>query len=270
MSASRLERRRDLGDVLRAFWRANLVEEMQYRANFVASVVGTIFWMSAALLTLELFFSHTERLGGWDYWEVVVLLGVFNALNGVIETVLRPGIGRLADEVKSGGLDLILVRPVDAQFFMTFRRLDVWRIADIVLGLALAGYALIRMDRIPSVGAIATFAAMMVSAVIVVYAIWLTLMSLAFWFVAVENIAVLFDAVFEAARYPVSAYPGVLRFLFVYLLPIAWTTTIPASALTGRLHTGTALLSLAVGVLSFMASRAVWRAAMRRYASAGG
>src|SRR5207244_7968610 len=28
------------------------------------------------------------------------------------------------------------------------------------------------------------------------------------------------------------------RFVFVYLIPIAWTTTIPASALTGRLEPG--------------------------------
>jgi ABC-2 type transport system permease protein len=256
--------------LVRAFWRANLVEELQYRANFVASVLGTLLWMGAALLTVALFFSHTERLGGWEYWEVVVLLGVFNALTGVIETVLRPGIGRLAGEVRSGALDLLLVKPVDAQFYSTFRRLDIWRIADIVLGLALAGYALVRMGRVPSVAELLAFAVTGVAAVGVVYAIWLALMSLAFWFVAVENIAVLFDAVFEAARYPVSAYPGVLRFLFVYLLPIAWTTTIPASALTGRLRPGTALLSMVVAVAALAASRWVWRRALRKYASAGG
>src|SRR3989441_3337493 len=82
--------------VLAALWRLNLAEELQYRANFVASVLGTLFWIVTALLTLAVFFSHTTRLGGWDYWEVVVLLGVFNALTGVIEAVLRLGIGRLA------------------------------------------------------------------------------------------------------------------------------------------------------------------------------
>src|SRR6266699_3479299 len=95
--------------ILSAFWRLNLAEELQYRANFVAS----------ALLTLSLFFHHTTSLGGWDYWEIVVLLGVFNALTGVIEAVLRPGIGQLAGEVRSGELDLVLVKPVDAQGFVS-------------------------------------------------------------------------------------------------------------------------------------------------------
>src|SRR5213596_3156974 len=221
--------------ILAAFWRLNVAEELQYRANLIASVLGTVFYMATALLTLALFFHHTTTLGGWDYWEIVVLLGVFNALTGVIEAVLRPGIGRLAGEVRSGGLDLVLAKPVDAQGFVSFRRLDIWRLADVVLGLALAGYALHRLGRVPSLAQLAAFVLALASAAVVVYALWVVLMSLAFWFVSVENLSVLFDAVYEDARYPVSAYPEALRFLFVYLIPIAWTTTIPASALTGRL-----------------------------------
>jgi ABC-2 type transport system permease protein len=256
--------------VLSAFWRINLAEELQYRANFVTSVLGTVFYMATALLTLALFFRHTTTLGGWDYWEIVVLLGVFNALSGVIETVLRPGIGQLAGEVRSGELDLVLVKPVDAQGYVSFRRLDVWRITDVVLGLALSGYALARLGRVPSLAQIAAFGLTLLAAAIVVYAIWVTLMSMAFWFVSVENIAVLFDSLFEGARYPVSAYPGALRFLFVYLIPIAWTTTIPASALTGRLRPEIGLLAALVAALAFALARALWRAALKRYAGASG
>ncbi len=280
----------NVGRVLRALLRMNVVEELQYRANFVASLLGTVFWIAMALLTVALFFRHTAQLGGWDYWEVVVLLGVFNALTGVIEAVLRPGIGELADEVRSGKLDLVLTRPVDAQLYVSFRRLDLWRFADVAFGLMLAGYALVRVGRLPSLldllafvvtmgSAVAVvyaiwvalaFVVTMGSAVAVVYAIWVALMSLAFWFVAVENLSVLFDAVYEAARYPVSAYPGALRFVFVYLVPVAWTTTIPASALTGRLGVATALGAAGVGALALGLTRLLWRAALRRYTSAGG
>ncbi len=256
--------------VLGALWRLNVAEELQYRANFVASVLGTIFYMGTALLTLALFFRHTQRLGGWDYWEVVVLLGVFNALSGLVEAVLRPGIGQLASEVRSGHLDLVLARPVDAQAFVSFRQLDVWRLGDVVLGLALAGYALARLGRVPSPLQLGAFFVALASAGVVVYAIWVALMSLAFWFVSVENLSVLFDAVYEGARYPVSAYPGALRFLFVYLVPIAWTTTVPAAALTGRLRPGIALGAAAVGAAAFLLARVLWRVAIRRYTGASG
>ncbi len=256
--------------LLAACWRINLAEELQYRGNFIASLLGTTFWMATALLTVALFFSQTTQLGGWGLWDVVVLLGVFNALTGVIETVLRPGIGQLADDVRSGALDLVLVRPVDAQLYTLVRRLDIWRITDVVLGFALAGYALVRIGRPVAVVTIVSFALTLAAAVAVVYAIWVALMSLAFWFVAVENLSVLFDGVYEAARYPVSAYPGALRFLFVYLIPVAWTTTIPASALTGRIGIGTAVVATGVGALALGLTRLLWRAAIRRYTSAGG
>ncbi|MGH7700861.1 MAG: ABC transporter permease [Gemmatimonadales bacterium] len=256
--------------VLAALWRLNLAEELQYRANFFASILGTLFYLGTALLTLALFFRHTERLGGWDFWEVVVLLGVFNALSGVIEAVLRPGIGQLADEVRSGRLDLVLARPVDAQAFVSFRRLDLWRLVDVALGLGLAAYALVRLGETPSPLALGAFLLALASAGVVVYSLWVALMSLAFWFVSVENLSVLFDAVFEGARYPVSAYPGALRLLFVYFIPIAWTTTIPASALTGRLGPEIGVGAAAVGTAALLLARLLWRTALRRYTGASG
>jgi viologen exporter family transport system permease protein len=256
--------------LLGALWRLNLAEELQYRANFFASVLGTVFGIGTALLTLAVFFRHTTRLGGWDYWEVVVLLGVFNTLTGLIEALLRPGIGQLASEVKSGHLDLVLSRPVDAQAFVSLRRLDLWRLSDVALGLGLAGFALHRTGHAPSALEVVAFVVALVSAAVVVYAIWVALMSVAFWVVAVENLAVLFDAVYEGARYPVSAYPGALRFLFVYLVPIAWTTTIPASAITGRLGPEIALAAVAVAIAAFALARLLWLIALKRYTGASG
>src|SRR5207248_10615720 len=114
------------------------------------------------------------------------------------------------------------------------------------------------------------FGLTLAAAVVVVYALWVALMSLAFWFVSVENLSVLSDAVYEGARYPVSAYPGALRFVFVYLIPIAWTTTIPASTLTGRLDPGFALVAAAVAGAVFALTLLLWRLPLKASAGACG
>jgi ABC-2 type transport system permease protein len=256
--------------VITAFWSANVAEEAQYRANFVVSVLGTLFWLAMALLTLAIFFGQTDRLGGWSFWEVVVLLGVFNALGGIVETLLRPSVGRLAEYVRTGSLDLVLTRPIDPQFYVSFRRINVWRAADIVLGFALAGFALIRLGIGDWGIRIASFLLLFAAAAVMLYALWISLMCLAFWFVDVANLAVVFDAVFEAARYPASAYPGALRFLFLYLVPIVWTTTIPASALTGQLRPPVGILAVLTAAAALVVARGIWRVALRRYTSAGG
>ena len=256
--------------VLRAFWAANLEEELQYRANFFASLASTVFWLLAAVLTAALFFGQTSALGGWSFWEVVALLGVFNAVGGVVEALLRPNIGRLVQLVRQGSLDFILAKPVDPQFHVSFRRLVIWHVTDVVFGLALTAYALVRMGHLPSPGAILAFGLSMAAAVAIVYAIWLALMTLAFWFVAVENLAVLFDALFESARFPVTAYPASMRFFLLYLLPMAWITTVPPSILTGRTGTGTALVAAGVAAAALILTRILWRIALGRYTSAGG
>ena len=256
--------------VIRALWRANLSEELQYRANFIASVVGTLFWLATAMLTLAIFFRQTDDLGGWTLWEVVALLGVYNALGGLVESMIRPGLGQLVTDVRSGALDLVLAKPVESQAYVTLRRINIWRMSDVFLGLGLTAYALVQRDAMVTVASVFSFFVAFAAAATVLYAIWVALMSTAFWFVAVENVSVLFDAVYEAARYPVSAYPGALRFLFVYLIPIAWTTTIPAGAITGRFTPAVALVAAGVAAAAFLLTRVLWRAALRRYTSAGG
>lgn len=261
---------RSAAETFVALVRSNASRELQYRANFFASLIGTLFWLAMALLTVHVFYSHTEHLGGWSFWETVVLLGVFNALVGVVEGVLRPGIGSLPDEVRHGTLDQILARPIDAQLYLSLRELDLWRVVDVVLGFALSAFAIIRLGHVPTPMEIIAFVLTFAAAVVVLYAVWVTLMSLAFWLVAVENLSTVFDSLFEAARYPAAAYPAGLRIIFVFLLPVAWTTTTPASALVGRLQPIGVLESLIVGALSLIVSRAVWRVGLRRYTSAGG
>jgi ABC-2 type transport system permease protein len=257
------------GAVLRAFWAVNVAEETQYRANFIVSLLATTFWLATALLTLAIFFRQTSSIGGWSFWEVVVLLGVFNALGGIVEALFRPSIGKLAEYVRTGSLDLILVRPIDPQFHVSFRRIDLWKSIDVLLGFGLAAYALVRLDALDPLR-IAGFGLVFAAACVLIYTFWLALMSLAFWLVDVENLAVLFDALYESARYPAAAYPGALRFLFVYLVPIVWTTTIPASMLTGRLPAAWGAALLVASGVALIAVRVLWRAALRRYTSAGG
>jgi ABC-2 type transport system permease protein len=66
----------------------------------------------------------------------------------------------------------------------------------------------------------------------------------------------------------VSLYPGWLRFGLTFLVPVAFATTIPAQALTGRLDWQTLLGATGLAVALLLASRLFWRAGMRRYSGA--
>src|SRR5919206_449147 len=60
-------------------------------------------------------------------------------------------------------------------------------------------------------------------------------LTVAFWIVRIDEIAELFQGVYQSGRWPVTIYPDWLRASLTYLIPIAFAVTVPAQALTGRL-----------------------------------
>ena len=73
---------------------------------------------------------------------------------------------------------------------------------------------------------------------------------------------------YEAGRWPISLYPGWLRFGLTFLVPVAFATTVPAEALTGRLDTPTLFGALALAAALLVASRLFWRTGVRHYSGA--
>jgi len=84
----------------------------------------------------------------------------------------------------------------------------------------------------------------------------------------VENILVVFQSMYEAGRWPISLYPGWLRYGLTFIVPVAFATTVPAEALTGRLNWETLLGAVVLAAVLFMVSRLFWRVGLRRYSGA--
>ena len=128
--------------------------------------------------------------------------------------------------------------------------------------------ALIRLGNNVGFGEAVAFIGMLLAGGVTVYSFWLILASLSFWFVRVENLLVIFQSVYQAGRWPVSLYPGWLRFALTFVIPVAFATTVPAEALTGRLDASTLLWALGLAVLLAALARLIWKFGLRRYSGA--
>jgi ABC-2 type transport system permease protein len=117
-------------------------------------------------------------------------------------------------------------------------------------------------------GEAATFIGMLLAGGVIVYSFWLILASLSFWLVRVENLLEIFNSVYQAGRWPVSLYPGWLRFGLTFIVPVAFAVSVPAEALTGRLGLSTLLGALGLALLLAGAARLIWRLGLRHYSGA--
>lgn len=250
------------------FFRTCLAEEFEYRWNFVANVFTTLFQLALAVIVVNLYFYRTEQIGGWNYNEILVLLGIFTALEGFIAFFLQPNMSRLVEHIRKGTLDYVLTKPIDAQFYMSFRHLVIWRLFDVGLGFVLVGYAVHRMNVAISLEQWLMFAVVFIASLIVVYALWFAMMLLSFWTVRIDDLSFLLSSFFETARFPITVYRGILRMILTYVLPIALITTFPASAILGKLPLSSVIISLMIACGFFGLTRWFWLKALKNYTSA--
>ena len=244
------------------------MNELQYRANFLIQVLQSGVAVATALVVLSLVYSHTDELNGWTQSELLVVMGIQILLGGVIRTMIQPNMERLMEEVRDGKLDFALTKPEDSQTLVSVREVRIWRSVDVIAGAAVLASGIAGLDRAVDAGDAALFAATLVVGAFAIYCFWLVIATLAFWIVNVWNIIELFDGLYQTGRFPVSIYPGWLRFGVTFLVPIAFAITVPAQAVTSRLAWSTVALAVGFGVFLFAFTRWFWHFGLRRYSGA--
>lgn len=256
---------------LRLFWvffRVSALGELSYRINFAIQLLESVVELGTAIAGLAVVFSYTDNLGGWRPDEILALVGVFFLMGGAIRLVIEPSMESLIESVRDGTLDFTLTKPEDAQLLSSIQRVEIWKLADVVLGLGVLVYALVQLGTRVGIWQAAGFVSALVAGGGIVYSFWLILATLSFWFVRVENILVIFQSMYEAGRWPVSIYPKWLRYGLTFIVPVAFATTVPAQALAGHISWETILGAFALAATLFVLSRLCWRAGLRRYSGA--
>ena len=254
--------------LLWVFFRIGVMGELAYRVNFLIQLFQSILDLFTALGGLAVVFAYTDRLGGWRPDELVALVGVYFLVGGMIRLVIQPSMERLIESVRQGTLDFTLVKPEDAQLLVSIQQVQIWKLIDVVLGVGVLSVALARLGETVGWGQAAAFGVALLAGGAIVYSFWLILATTSFWFVKVENILVIFQSMYEAGRWPVSLYPGWLRFALTFLVPVAFATTVPAEALAGRLTGQTLPGAVALAAAMLIASRLFWRVGIRMYSGA--
>ena len=77
-----------------------------------------------------------------------------------------------------------------------------------------------------------------------------------------------FEAMYQAGRWPVGIYPAWLRMILTFIVPVAFAVTAPAEALTARLTVQTLILAFVVAAFTLIASRLFWKFGLRNYTGA--
>lgn len=253
--------------LLSLFLSTSLSAEMEYRANFTFSILSSAMNLGASVFTVRLFFIHDASLGGWSWPAALMVLGAFTVLSGISQSLLQPNLNRLVEQVREGTLDFVLLKPVDAQLWLSTRRFSPWGLPDLWLGSALITWGASQAE--PNLFGVVGLLASLACSALILYSLWFIMATTTVWFVQIYNVTEVLRGLLDAGRFPIDAFPrGAYRFVFTFVVPVAFMTSVPAQVLMGQAEPGRLWSALIIGLLLFGVSRAFFRFALRYYTSA--
>lgn len=249
--------------------RASVTVAMQYRLDFLVQGGLSLFWASWSLVPILVVFGSRRDVAGWSFEEALVVVGWFMVMKGVLEGAVNPSLAAVVEHIRKGTLDFVLLKPADAQFLVSTQKFAPWRVFDAVTGVVLFTVAFRRLGRWPAPEHVLAALVMLGCAALILYSLWILVVSAAFFVVKVDNLSFLFVSIFDAARWPADVFRGGLRLVFTWIVPLAIMTTFPARALLGKDFGPADVLAALVGALAFAAfSRLVWIRSIGHYTSA--
>lgn len=256
------------GALLGVRFRTSIALAAAYRAEFFLDALLSVLWAVAGLAPLYVAFDARPSVGGWTFDRALVVTACFVLQKAVLDGAVNPSLLAVVEQIRTGTLDFLLLKPADAQFLVSTSRFEVFRALNAALALGLFVVAFVRLGTAPSLLDVALAVVLLGTATMVLYSLWILVIAAAFWVVRLDNLAYLLSSVFDFARWPISMLKGTWGFVFTFVIPLALMTTYPAEALLGVLAPSTAALAI-VGAFAFSwFARRVWLAAIGRYTSA--
>jgi len=254
--------------LISTFFKVNVQMSLAYRTDTVINILLNLMWLGWEMLGLSIIFSNTQTLGGWGFGELVALLGVFRLVNTMMMSLIWPNTEKFNQSIRDGSMDYTILQPVSSMFLVTFSRISVWRIWDLVLAVVLIVVGVNLAGDVTSTVSLLSFILLTISGTVVIYSLWIVLIAFTFYFTKFDNNVTILQALLDAGRYPVTVYPIWLKIIVTYLIPIAVATTIPLQALRQELNIAQVLMFAGIGVASFIVASYVWKAGLKRYSGA--
>ena len=254
--------------LISTFIKVNLQMSLAYRSEAVSEILLDLIWLAWELLSLQIIFSNTVSLGGWGRGELIALLGVLMMVNTFMSALIWPNTEKFNASVRDGSLDYMLLQPVNSMFLVSFSRITVWRLVDLILAIALITVGVNMAGEVTTPLNILMFTVLTISGSMVIYSLWIVLIAFTFWFTKFDNNVTILQALTDTGRYPVTVYPWWLRVIVTYIVPIGLATTVPVQALRGELTGWNVLVFLGVSAIAFFIASRVWKVGVKRYSGA--
>lgn len=260
---------RRYADLYLAMWSNSVIREMTFKTNFLLWIVVELLWFALQLAFVGVIYSHTDRIGTWTKWEVVMLVGASHFIQQIYTAVFLSNVTQLSEYIRTGRLDFMLLLPANTRFLVSFRHVDLggfFNAASAVAVMIFAGY---KLELEPTFWEGGGFLLLSVAGILIHYSLMLALSCTSFWTVKAQGIVWGYYNLFNITRLPDDAFRGLFKKVFTFVIPVILVANVPVKLLVDKLsQPGELLLLVFMSLVCFLFSEMVWRFSVRHYTSA--
>lgn len=252
-----------------ALWKNSVTRETMFKGNFLLWIFVEVLWFALQLSFIGVLYLHTDAIGTWTKWQVVMLVGASHFIQQIFQSFFLINCANLSDLVRTGKLDFLLLLPVNTRFILSLRQVDLGGFVNATFSVAVMIYAAHRIPISPTMGQLLGFGALCLVGILIHYSLMFALASISFWTVRAQGIVYGYYNLFQIARMPDEAFRGLFKAAFTFAVPMLLVTNVPVRLLTEKLQSPQPiLLLLGMSVVCALLSEWFWRASVKRYTSA--
>ena len=237
-----------------AFFRNSLSRDMEFKMNFIGDLfIDSIFYGSMYFFW-SIIFSYVDVLGDFNQQAVVIFLIVMYLTDTVFVFIFGANTFTLNMMVIKGDLDLVLIKPVNSQFFMSFRYVSSYAIISFVILFSLLLKLIFDYHGFISILDLGIFGVSFILGILIFYALEFMISCLVFWY---KNFSVggwLASEITKYSRRPDSIYTGKFRRIIFTIFPMAMITSVPARVLIFGPQINLLLLQLLIAIIFLVIS----------------
>ena len=261
-------RRRGLGFYVRIYRKIlvqDLKSKMSYRADFIISTIGMIMTNLAGFLTFMILFGRFPSINGWDYHHMLFLYA-FSLIALTPVQCFFDNNWNLRFMVQSGDFIKYCFRPVNVFFYFMSEVFDVKGLGQLAFGVGTLIYAWNKIGLGVSVIIILKLIVYLMTASLFMIAIMNAAAATCFWIQGSGYVMVIMFRFKDFAKYPASIFSSVFKFVFTFIIPIAFIAYYPSLVLLQPDSVPLlSWLSPLIGLLFFWLSYKFWMLGVRRY-----
>src|ERR1043166_2531784 len=138
-----------------ALWKNSVIREMSFKSNFLLWIVVELLWFALQLAFITVIYQHTDWIGDWSKWQVVLLMGASHLIQQIFQAFFLTNCTQMSELIRTGKLDFMLLLPISTRFIVSLRQVDLGGFVNAGSAMAVIVYALRQLGRMP--GAVEVF-----------------------------------------------------------------------------------------------------------------